>query len=221
MRLPDSAHTERPWRIHELTPDFELLDVWAAPTPGGPDDFGRFVDLFMSYDPAQSSSFAVRTLFAVRWVLGDLLGLDAPDTGVGGRVPSLRDRMSADLREAGTGPSIDALPFQWLYVLDDECAAEVANKTVHGVLHAGWVPDGDGGYRGQVAVLVRPNGLLGRAYLAFIKPFRHALVYPAIFKELERRWAGAGDNDAAHLRSGDDSRPHAPSNVTRTSGSGG
>ena len=200
MRLPASAHTERPWRIHELTPDFELLDVWAAPTPGGPDDFGRFVELFTAYDPAQSSSFAVRTLFAVRWALGDLLGLDAPDTGVGGRVPSLRDRMPADLRVAGTRRSIDALPFQWLYVLPDEAAAEIANKTVHGVLHAGWVPDGDGGYRGQIAVLVKPNGLLGRAYLEFIKPFRYLFVYPAIFKELERMWAAAPEPEPAPAR---------------------
>ena len=27
MRLPNSAHTSRPWRIHELTPDFRLEDV--------------------------------------------------------------------------------------------------------------------------------------------------------------------------------------------------
>lgn len=195
MRLPANAHTERPWRIHELTPDFELLDVWATPTPGGPDDFVRFVELFTSYDPAQSSSFAVRTLFAVRWVLGDLLGLDSPDTGVGWRVPTLRDRMPADLLDAGGGggPAIESVPFKWLYVLHDEAAAEIANKTVHGVLHAGWVPDGHGGYRGQIAVLVKPNGLLGRAYLEFIKPFRYLFVYPAIFKEMERMWLAAPD----------------------------
>ena len=34
--LPDTAHTSRPWRIHELTRDFRLEDVWALPTPGGP-----------------------------------------------------------------------------------------------------------------------------------------------------------------------------------------
>jgi hypothetical protein len=28
MRLPNSAHTSRPWRIHELTRDFRLEDVW-------------------------------------------------------------------------------------------------------------------------------------------------------------------------------------------------
>src|SRR6266540_205774 len=29
------------WRIHALTRDFRLEDVWALPTPGGPDDFPR------------------------------------------------------------------------------------------------------------------------------------------------------------------------------------
>jgi hypothetical protein len=197
MRLSAKAHTERPWRIHELTPDFELLDVWAAPTPGGPDDFARFLDVFTSFDPAQSSSFVVRNLFAVRWALGDLLGLDTPDSAAGAGVPSLRDRLPADLVDAGAagGPPIESVPFEWLYVLHNEAAAEIANKTMHGVLHIGWVPDadGEGGYCGQVAVLVKPNGVLGRAYLAFIRPFRHVLVYPAIFKEMERKWAAARD----------------------------
>ncbi len=28
MRLPNTAHTSRRWRIHELTRDFRLEDVW-------------------------------------------------------------------------------------------------------------------------------------------------------------------------------------------------
>ena len=188
MRLPNSAHTSRPWRIHEFTRDFQVLDVWATPTPGGPDDFPRLVALQTSLDPAHSTSFTVRTLFAVRWALGDLLGLDKPEDGLDSRVPSLRDRMPADLLDTASGPASDTLPFRWLYLLDTECAAEIANNTVHGVLHMGWVPDGAGAYRGQLAILVKPNGLMGNAYLAFIRPFRHLLVYPAIFKEMERLW---------------------------------
>ena len=60
---------------------------------------------------------------------------------------------------------------------------------MHGVMHLSWVPDGDGGYRGQMAVLVRPNGVLGKAYMAAIKPFRHVLVYPALMRWVERTWA--------------------------------
>ncbi|MEA2403657.1 MAG: hypothetical protein QOE08_304 [Thermoleophilaceae bacterium] len=198
MRLPDTAHTSRPWRIHELTGDFRLEDVWALPTPGGPDDFPRLVQLFASTDPAQSSSRAARTLFAIRWKLGELFGWDDPDAGVGSRVPTLRDRMPADLRDAPPGPDVDALPFSPLYVTGDEWAAEVANRTMHGVLHVGWVPDGSGGYRGQMAVLVKPNGLRGDAYMAAIKPFRHLIVYPQMLREIGRKWrAGAGEPSRA------------------------
>jgi Protein of unknown function (DUF2867) len=199
MKLPNSAHTSRPWRIHELTPDFELEDVWALPTPGGPDDFPRLVREATSLDPAQSSSCAVRTLFAIRWQLGGLIGWDRPDAGVGSRVPTLRDRLPHDLREGPASPDFEALPATPLFLIEDEFAAEVANRTMHGVLHLSWVPDQTGGYRGQMAILVKPNGLLGNAYMAAIQPFRHLIVYPAMIREIGREWrARAGDPAAAH-----------------------
>ncbi len=43
MRLPNTARTSQPWRIHELTCDFRLEDMWVLPTPGAPDDFPRLV----------------------------------------------------------------------------------------------------------------------------------------------------------------------------------
>ena len=72
--------------------------------------------------------------------------------------------------------------------LDDEWAAELINQTVHGVIHLGWVPDETGGYRGQMAILVKPNGLLGRAYMAAIMPFRYLIVYPRMLKGIGRKW---------------------------------
>ncbi len=190
MRLPDSAQTSRPWRIHELIRDFRIEDVWALPTPGGPEDFPRLVRIAASFDPSRSSFGAVRALFAIRWKLGELLGWDRPDAGLGSRVPTLRDRLPADLRQTATRPEFDALPFSPLYVTDDEMAAEIANRTVHGVMHMGWVREGTGGYRGQMAVYVKPNGLLGEGYLAAIKPFRHLIVYPAMLRDIGRRWEG-------------------------------
>jgi hypothetical protein len=196
-RLPSAAHTSRSWRIHEITRDFRLEDVWALPTPGGPDDFPRLVQAFAAADPSQSPSGAVRALFAIRWKLGELLGWDGSDAGVGARVPSLRDRLPADLRDAPRGPDFDELPFTPLYLLDHEWAAEIANRTMHGVMHLGWVPDGTGGYRGQMAVLVKPNGLLGASYMAAIRPFRHLVVYPPLIREIGRAWrAGAGPTPA-------------------------
>ncbi len=188
MRLPNTAHTSRPWRIHDLTRDFRLEDVWALPTPGGPDDFPRLVHAMVSGNPSQASSRAARALWAIRWKVGELLGWDDPDAGLGSRVPTLRDRLPVDLCDAPPGPDFDTLPLTSLYLLDDEWAAEIANQTVHGVMHLGWVPDQMGGYRGQMAVYVKPNGLLGAAYMAAIRPFRHLIVYPPMLAQIGRQW---------------------------------
>ena len=196
MRLPDTAHTSRPWRIHELTPDFRLEDVWALPTPGGPDDFPRLVRLITSGNASRDSKGAARALWAIRLKLGEILGWDAspgPDR------PSLRGRLPADLRDLPPGPDFPALPFTPLYLTADEFAAEIINRTVHGVLHLGWVrDDADGAARhhGQLAVLVKPNGVLGTGYMAAITPFRHLIVYPPMIRQIGQAWrtrgAGAG-----------------------------
>jgi len=195
MRLPDSAHTSRPWRIHELTRDFRLEDVWRIRAPGRPDDRETAAELLVSLDPARSSSLAVRALFAMRWKIGGLLGWDEPDGGLGSRVPTLRDRLPADLRDTAV-PQFEALPFTSLYITDDEFAAEIANRTMHGVMHIGLVADEAGGHHGQMAVLVKPNGPLGAAYMAAIKPFRYLFVYPTMLREFERSWQARADDRA-------------------------
>jgi hypothetical protein len=186
-RLPNSAHTARPWRIHEIAPDFRLEDVWALPVRGNRSDFQALVQGFAAGDPAQSS-WLTRVLWATRWKIGELLGWDEAETGLRERVPTLRKRLPADPQDA-PGPDFDTLPFTSLYLIEDEFAAEIANRTMHGVMHLGCVADGRGGYRGQMAVLVKPNGLLGVAYMAAIRPFRHLIVYPAMMRQIEREQA--------------------------------
>ncbi len=207
MRLPNTAHTSRPWRIHELTCDFRLEDVWALPTPGGPDDLVRVVQWVAS--PGEDP-FLVRALFALRWKLGELFGWDEPGSGVGERVRSLRERLPADLLEAPRGPGLRAVPgreeadgppiFSSVYQTHDEWVAELTNQTAHALMHIGWVPDESGpGYHAQMAVLVKPNGWLGKAYMAAIKPFRYLIVYPALMRQIEREWrASAGEPTPAH-----------------------
>ena len=196
MRLPKTAHTSRPWRVHELTEDFELEDVWKLPTPGGPDDLPRLVQLIAS---PGDDPFLVRALFTLRWKLGKLFGWDEPGSGVGERVRSLRERLPVDLLLAPRGPDLRAVPgreaadgppiFSSVYQTHDEWLAEFANETVHSLMHIGWVPDDSGsGYHAQMAVLVKPNGLLGKAYMAAIKPFRYVLVYPLLLRSLARQW---------------------------------
>jgi hypothetical protein len=201
MRLPNTAHTSRPWRIHELTRDFRLEDVWELPTPGRADDFPRLVQAIAAGDPSRSSSRVSRALFAIRWKAGDLLGWDRPDAGLGSKVQTLRDRLPEGLRDAPSGPDFDTLPFTSLYLLDDEWAAEIANRTVQGVMHIGWVPDEDG-YRGQMAVYVKPNGRFGAAYMAAIRPFRHLVVYPAMLRQIGRRWQRLAGSDHLPPRAG-------------------
>lgn len=184
MRLPATAHRAQPWRIHELTGDFRLEDVWALPTPGAREDFPRLVQQFASGDPSRSLPRAARSLWSLRMRLGEWLGWDTPAEPA----VTLRDRLSEDLRRAPSGPTFDRLPFSSLYMLEDEFAAELINRTMHGVLHLGWVQDPAGGYRGQMAVLVKPKGLLGSAYMASIKPFRRLIVYPALIAQTGAAW---------------------------------
>lgn len=188
MRLPRSTHADLPWRIHEIAGDFKVEDVWELPTPGGPDDLARLVDQFANGTGDPVDSRMGRALFALRWKIGALFGWDEPADGLGGRVPTLRDRLPADLREGPRGPDLGAVPFTSVYQTHDEWAAETANRTVHGVMHIGWVPDGAGGYHGRMAVLVKPNGLFGALYMAGIKPFRYLGVYPALLRGIGREW---------------------------------
>jgi hypothetical protein len=187
--LATAEHTRQPWRIHEIAKDFRVLDVWALPTPGGPDDFPRLVRLMTDFDPAETS-VVVRALFAIRWTLGRMFGLDDQETGLGVRVGSLRDRLPSDLADPPS--DLDAHLFTPLYLTHNELALEMANQTVHGLMHIGWVADETGSYRGQMAVLVKPNGTLGAAYLTAIAPFRHLLVYPLMLRDIGRLWSVAG-----------------------------
>lgn len=188
MKVPNADHLARPWRIHEITEGFRLEDVWELPTPGGPADLPRLAQMLAGGDPADSSSAIARALWRIRWKLGAILGMDDAEGGVGSRVTSLRERLPADLRNGPSGPEFAVAPFSQLYLTDEEWAAEIANRTVHGIMHIGWVPDGSGCYHARMAVYVRPNGLLGEAYMAGIRPFRHWLVYPPLLRRIGREW---------------------------------
>ena len=192
-RLPNGVHTSRPWRIHALVAGFRLEDVWALPTPGGPEDFPRLVRQLAAYDPSRGGSAAVRALIAFRWKLGAAFGWDGAETGIGARVPSLADRLPAELRRTGSNIRFRGLPASPLYVLDDECAVELANSTVHAIVHIGWVASPSGAHRGEMAVYVKPNGRLGSLYMAAIRPFRYLIVYPRMLGDWGELWAHGGE----------------------------
>jgi hypothetical protein len=188
-RLAGTTHAEHPWRIHELTIDFAVEDVWSFHTPGaGPDDFPTMIAAIRAAGGRGNQPPLSRFLFAARSKLGALFGWDKPSAGIGRRVASLRDRLPSDLRDAPYGGDSDGLPLKAVYELGTEAAREQANKTVHAVMHLGWVAAADGDYELRMAVLVKPNGRFGRLYMAAIAPFRHLIVYPAITRQWERAW---------------------------------
>jgi len=202
-RVPNSAMESQPWRIREVVPDFTLEDVWALPVEGGPGDFPALLELMASLDPAQSDSRATRALWQLRDRLGAWFGIGrttvpadgVPDAPIGelpipgSRETSLAGRLPEDLRGTATDEDLDRPSlFSPLYRTDVEAAAEISNQTVHGVMHLAWVDCGEGRYQGQMAVYVKPRGLLGKGYMELIKPFRHWIVYPALMRQLGRGW---------------------------------
>lgn len=188
MRLPDTAFTERPWRVHEFVKDFEIEDVWHLDTPGGPDGLARLVAQFDSDGADFKPSPMYKLLFAIRWRLGAVLKWDGKEHGLGPRNPSLRDRLPDDLLNGPRGPDMKVVPLKSVYQSDDEWVTEVVNKTVHAAMHIGWVDDGKGGHHAVMAILVKKKGTLGKVYMPLILPFRRVFVTPSLVKAIGRSW---------------------------------
>jgi hypothetical protein len=199
VRVPNEVQLARPWRIHSLVADFTLEDVWTLPAIAGEqDDFGSVIDMAARFDPATADSVPARLLWGMRDRLGEWFDLGRISATVSGdnRLPipgtrefSVGDRLPDDLRGSANGVHFDHLPFVPLYRTENEFAAEISNRTVHGVAHVAWVDRGDGRYQPQMAVYVKPRGLFGQAYMAFIKPFRYWIVYPGLERQAQRMWS--------------------------------
>jgi len=190
MKLDAAAHKSRPWRIHEVVDDFDLADVWALPTPGGPDDLACLAQMIASTDESFMSNPWVRVLFSIRMKLGAWFGLDAETDAPG--TWSLRSRLPSDLRDGPRGPDVITLvPFPSVYLTDSEWVAECSSRLVHMVQHVGWVQDGSGAYRGELATLVRPRNRFGKLYMRAIAPFRRFIVSPAQVRSIAREWEQA------------------------------
>jgi Protein of unknown function (DUF2867) len=205
VRVPNEVQLAQPWRIHAVVADFTLEDVWTLPlVGGGPDDFATVIEMAAEFDPAKAESLPVRLLWGLRDRLGAWFAMGrisvpvsepAEPADAAERLPipgtheySLARRLPADLSGTADDVRFQHLPFVPLYRTADEFAAEISNRTVHGVMHLAWVDRGDGKHQGQMAVYVKPRGRLGEAYMAFIKPFRYAIVYPALERQIECAW---------------------------------
>jgi hypothetical protein len=191
MRLANSEHESQAWRITEVAPEFRLEDAWELPVQGGARDFASLLEVVGSLDPSAAESRATRALFSIRYRIGGWLGWDEPrpNASVAEKAETtLSARLPEDLRGTTAGVQLRSSDFTPLYRTDVEWAAELSNRTVHAVMHLAWVDRGEGRYRGQMGVYVKPRGRFGSAYMAAIAPFRHLIVYPALMREIDRGW---------------------------------
>lgn len=206
------AHCERPWRVHTLAPDFELLDLWtialdADPTRG--ETFGDFLRVFTTAGANHWPVYSLRptsladvlhaarivgavALLELRRWLGRVLALDADrNLKIPGRNEiRVRARLTDDDRgrDLGTFPAMVGGAFEPVYAFADEALLEIANRTIHALLHLSWVETAAGRRGVVLAVYVKSRGWQSRAYMALIRPFRHAIVYPAWLAHLTRTW---------------------------------
>lgn len=199
LRLANTTAESHGWRIGEITSGFALEDVWRIPVEGDANDFGALIEIMTTGDDLMdSASLPARVLWHARDRLGawfglgrieglhdgDALTLPIPDSDE----TTLRGRLPDDLRDTVDGVRFADVPFVPLYRTDDEFAAELSNRTVHAVMHLGWVADDINRVHGEMAAYVKPRGTFGHAYMAFIKPFRRLVVYPALMRQIARAW---------------------------------
>jgi hypothetical protein len=75
-----------------------------------------------------------------------------------------------------------------VYLFADEALLEISNRTIHALLHLGWVDCDAGAKTVELAVYIKSRGRWSDAYMAVIQPFRHLFVYPPWIQRLTRRW---------------------------------
>jgi hypothetical protein len=207
-------HAARPWRVHTLAPDFELLDLWELPLAADPargETFERFLAVFVeSGMSGRWPAYRLRPtsprdlvhaallagtvgLLAFRRGLGRLLALDddREQLAIPGRSEHrVRERLAdADrARDTGALPPKVGGAFETVYAFADEALLEIANRTIHALLHLSWVENEAGRRSAVLAVYVKSRGWQSRFYMALINPFRHLVVYPAWISHLTRSW---------------------------------
>jgi len=190
MQIKNEEHYKNTWKVHALLPDFEVEDVWQFPVELNEDhSIYLFQMSMMKSMEALSQKGVASWLFKLRFFLGRIFGWDEKNEAQILLEPgSIRERyaeMEGIKGEALPAPgNEDFIP---VYTLENESLAEIKNATVHAGLHLSKVPNGDK-YTVHMAVYVKPNGLFGRMYMALIKPFRLAIVYPIMMKMVGKQW---------------------------------
>ncbi len=196
-----SAHTKFNWRVRSLASDFHLEDTWEFPYEFGAND-GVVLHLFQksAIEPMMKSIYDVSLtgmLFRMRKVFGVLFRIDNNMNNFpipGCREKSLRDRLQEGDLEKDTPERAmdistqDYMDFRPVYTFADETLHELSNSTEHALMHYAWSPSGEGKWKVRLAVYIKPRTSLSAFYMDCIRPFRHFVVYPHIFKKCMEHW---------------------------------
>ncbi len=192
MRIDPARHAERPWRVHELARDFVLIDLWEIRLAAGR---GGFLDFHrLAADVGAHGNGATELLMRLRERLGRWFGWDEGNGNVpipGCTETSVGERLTDEDRRRDHSAEV-ALPkesvanLRPIYLFEDESLQEVSNKTIHALLHLSWI--GGDPPTARLAVYVKHRGAASKLYMALIKPFRYAIVYPAWTRKIARAW---------------------------------
>jgi hypothetical protein len=199
MKIPRADHLARPWRVHTLAPDFELLDVWGLLL--APDTM--LADLLPQLWDA-ASRVARSPLGRARVWLGQRLGWDAHELTLpipGCAETTVAARLAPGERGSGQAPSpLAEVTVRTVYRQDREVLYEVSNTTIHALFHVGLIDrpatlpasratgSGDAGAAGRAATLavyIKSRGVLSRLYMLAILPLRQFVIYPALLAQVE------------------------------------
>ena len=198
---PASTHTKFNWRVRSLASDFILEDTWEFPYEFSAED-GVDLHLFQknSIEPMMKDIYdgsLTGMLFRVRKVFGALFHIDDNLNNFpipGCQEKSLRDRLQeSDLKKDMPERAMDIstrdyMNFRPVYTFADETLHEISNSTEHALMHYAWSPSGEGKWKVRLAVYVKHRTAFSSFYMSCIRPFRHFVVYPHIFRKCMEIW---------------------------------
>jgi hypothetical protein len=201
--VPTDTHVKFQWRVRTLAPDFVLEDTWEFPYIF---DAGDGVDLHLfqkrAIEPMMRGIYdgsITGLLFRVRKVIGEVFRNDENLNNYpipGCRERSLAGRLAeSDLEKDRPERAMDIstqdyMSFRPVYTFADETLHEISNSTEHALMHYAWAPVGGGKWKVRMAVYVKHRTFYSRFYMACIRPFRHYVVYPHIFRKCMEHWEG-------------------------------
>jgi hypothetical protein len=187
-RITSAEFLGQRFRVHTLLADVPLHDVWAVDLPRFREGITlrEFRTGTSKTHTSKGVSCPTRFLLRLRFLAGRILGLESEPGG--SRPVYFADRLTAEDRAASLLPA--GAPdgfFRMVYCFENEMLLEVLNRTVHAAAMSA-LQQTDTGYRFYFAVYVQRVSWITPIYMTLIDPFRRWIVYPAIFRQIQRSW---------------------------------